>query len=184
MEHIKTRFVWYAWPIQGEITVLKTLHLQILAALSCAGLLGAAYYFEYALYLDPCPLCIMQRIGVLLVGLAFAAAAIHRPGRTGQMIYATAAMLAAVFGGAIAARHVWIQSLPPDLVPACGPGLAYMLDALPWQDLLSVLLRGNGNCAEQSWMFMGISMPQWVLVWFIGYFGLGGFLFWRARTAR
>lgn len=184
MEHKHAQFVWYAWPSQGGITVFKTLHLQILAALSCAGLLGAAYYFEYALYLDPCPLCIMQRVGVLLVGLAFAIAAIHRPGRIGQIIYACAAMLAAVFGGAIAGRHVWIQSLPPDQVPTCGPSLEYMFDALPWQDLIAVLLRGNGNCAEQSWMFMDISMPQWVLIWFVGYFVLAGFLLWRAKVSR
>lgn len=162
----------------------KTLHLQILAALSCAGLLGAAYYFEYFQYLDPCPLCIMQRIGVLLVGLGFAAAAIHRPGRTGQMAYALFGIFAGVFGAAIAGRHVWIQSLPADQVPTCGPSLEYMFDALPWSDLISVLLRGNGNCAEQSWMFLGISMPQWVMLWFVGYILLAGFIFWRAKVTR
>lgn len=162
----------------------KTLHLQILAALSCFGLLGAAYYFEYMLYLDPCPLCIMQRIGVLLVGLGFTAAALHRPGRTGQMAYAVYGMLAGIFGAAIAGRHVWIQSLPADQVPTCGPSLEYMFDALPWTDLISVLLRGNGNCAEQSWMFLGISMPQWVMLWFAGYTVLAGFIFWRAKVTR
>ncbi len=141
-----------------------------LGFLACAALLGAAYYFEYYMYLDPCPLCIMQRIAVFALALVFLVGAIHGPSRVLiQQVYTGFGILAAVFGAAIAGRHVWIQSLPPDQVPTCGPSLDYMVDTLPLAEVISVMLRGNGNCAEAVWSFMGLSMPQWTLVWFVGF---------------
>lgn len=145
-----------------------------LGFIACAALLGAAYYFEYYLYLDPCPLCIMQRIAVAALALVFLCGALHAPTRLlGQRLYTGAGILASCFGAAIAGRHVWIQSLPPDQVPTCGPSLEYMVDALPLADLIAVMLRGNGNCAEAVWSFAGMSMPQWTLIWFV-VFALSG----------
>ena len=154
--------------------------IYMLGFLMCAGLLGAAYYFEYAMYLDPCPLCIMQRIAVFALGVVFFLGAMHNPSYVLiQRIYTGAGVGAATFGSAIAGRHVWIQNLPADEVPTCGPSLEYMVDALPLAELIGVMLRGNGNCAEAVWSFFGLSMPQWTLIWFVAFVLGGVYLIWQ-----
>lgn len=139
----------------------------------CVALLAAAYYFQFAQNLEPCPLCIFQRVGVAAVGLVFLIAALHNPSGWGQRVYGLLALLAAGLGGAVAGRHVWLMSLPKDEVPACGPGLNYLLDNFPLSKVFDTVLRGSGECAEQSWAFLGLSMPAWVLVFFVA-FGLVG----------
>ena len=138
------------------------------AAACCALLLGFAMYSQDAWFLEPCPLCIFQRIGFAAMGMVALLAAIHGPQRTGQWIYTILFTSASAFGVAVAARHVWLQSLPADQVPECGPGLNYMLENFPLAEVLSTVLNGSGSCAEVSWSFMGLSMPWWTLIWYIG----------------
>ena len=149
--------------------LISTRQLFLLMFVACSGLLAAAYYFEYVMYLDPCPLCIMQRIAVLLLGLIGLSGSIFGIDALRERIHAGLLFLASCFGMAVAGRHVWIQNLPADQVPTCGPSLEYMVDTLPWEEVLTVMLRGNGNCADAQWSFIGLSMPQWVLVWFVGF---------------
>jgi len=156
-------------------------HLFLMVFLSCASLLGTAYYFEYALYLDPCPLCIMQRIAVLMVGLVGLSGFVFASTSIKQKVHGVLMGLSAVFGLMVAGRHVWIQSLPADQIPTCGPSLEYMVDTLPWAEVLSVMLRGNGNCADAQWSLLGLSMPMWVLLWFAGFLLLAAYTFWQAR---
>lgn len=136
--------------------------------LCCAALLGFAYYNQYVDYLDPCPLCIFQRVVFMAMGVIALLAFLHNPARTGQRIYAWLVVAGATLGSLIAGRHVWLQSLPPGEVPECGPGLNYMLDNFPITEVLSTVLRGSGSCAEVIWSFLGMSMPQWTLVWYVG----------------
>ncbi|HQU16473.1 MAG: disulfide bond formation protein B [Chromatiales bacterium 21-64-14] len=143
--------------------------------LACAALLGYAYYAQFHDHLDPCPLCIFERLGVLALGVAFLVAAIHGPGSAGSRVYAVAIAVVALTGAAVAARHVWIQHLPADQVPACGPGLNYLLETFPLTKTLRMVLTGSGDCARISWTFLGLSMPEWVLSWFAG-LGAAGFL--------
>ena len=144
--------------------------------LACTGLLAAAYYFEYALYMDPCPLCIMQRIAVFIVGIAGLLGFLLGHNQVARIATSVIMSLGALLGIGVAARHVWIQSLPADQVPTCGPSLEYMVDTLPWAEVLTVMLRGNGNCADAHWSLFGLSMPQWVLVWFVGFTVVGIYL--------
>jgi disulfide bond formation protein DsbB len=95
-------------------------------------------------------------------------AVIHNPGKTGLRIYAWLVALGAILGASIAGRHIWLQSLPADEVPECGPGLNYMLDNFPLTEVLASVLRGSGSCAEVIWSFMGMSMPMWTLFWYAG----------------
>ncbi|MGB5487015.1 MAG: disulfide bond formation protein B [Lysobacterales bacterium] len=134
----------------------------------CASLLGFAFYNQYVDYLDPCPLCIFQRVIFFDMGVIALLAAIHNPGRLGQQIYAWLLVASATVGAFIAGRHIWLQSLPADEVPECGPGLNYMLENFPLTEVLSTVLRGSGSCAEVIWSFMGMSMPQWTLIWYVG----------------
>jgi disulfide bond formation protein DsbB len=133
----------------------------------CAALLGFALYKQHVDYLDPCPLCVFQRVAFFFVGLVALLAAIHNPGRTGQLVYGFILEIGATIGAMIAGRHIWLQSLPPDQVPECGPGLNYMLENFPITEVLSTVLMGSGSCAEVIWSFLGLSMPKWTIIWFI-----------------
>ncbi|MXZ81863.1 MAG: disulfide bond formation protein B [Gammaproteobacteria bacterium] len=135
--------------------------------LCCAGLVGAALYYQHVDGLEPCPLCIFQRIAFILMGAVFLIALVHNPRRTGMSIYGALAAVIGVCGLAIAARHVWLQNAPEDRVPECGPGLDYMMEVLPFRQMLEKVLKGSGECAEVVWTFLGLSMPTWSLIWLI-----------------
>jgi len=151
-------------------------------AASCASLLGFALYNQYVDYLDPCPLCIFQRLAFLWIGVFALLALLQNPAQTGRRIYAWLIVTGAVFGAAVAGRHIWLQNLPPEQVPECGPGLNYMLETFPLTEVLASVLRGSGSCAEVKWTFIGMSMPMWTLAWYIG---LGLVVIWTAyRSVR
>ena len=133
----------------------------------CAALMGWALWLQYGLNLDPCPLCSLQRIAVTAIGIVFLVAAIHNPGRLGAGIYAGLTVIIGLFGAVTAMRHVWIQSLPKDEVPACGMGLNYMLETMPLADVLGKVFKGSGECAETGWLFLGLAIPAWTLVFYI-----------------
>jgi disulfide bond formation protein DsbB len=132
--------------------------------LACAGLLAYAYYAQYVLHLDPCPLCIFQRIGVFALAVMFLIAMLHDPVAWGRKVYAALLLLAAAATIAIAARHLYIQSLPPDAVPACGASLDFMLKVFSVSEVLVKVLTGSGECAKVTWRFVGLAMPAWVLI--------------------
>jgi disulfide bond formation protein DsbB len=140
----------------------------IFVVFCCASLMGFALYNQYVDYLDPCPLCVFQRLVFIWMGAFALLAVIHNPGKTGLRIYAWLVALGAILGASIAGRHIWLQSLPADEVPECGPGLNYMLDNFPLTEVLASVLRGSGSCAEVIWSFMGMSMPMWTMFWYTG----------------
>jgi protein dithiol:quinone oxidoreductase len=134
----------------------------------CAALLGYALYSQHALGLEPCPLCILQRIAVFATGLAFLGAALHRSaGRGAAIAWGSLIALVAALGAGIAARHVWITAQPPGTVAECGASLDYMLEMLPLQEVLAKVLTGSGECGTVDWRFLGLSMPAWVLAWLL-----------------
>jgi disulfide bond formation protein DsbB len=139
---------------------------HIAIVLCCAGLLGYALYTQYFQYLIPCALCMTQRFFYVLTALFGLLAAIHNPGKIGRRIYVGLMCSASAFGAAVAGRQVWLQHLPEDLVPACGPSLEYLLDTLPISEAFTTLMMGDGNCAEVVWTFLGLSMPNWSLICF------------------
>jgi disulfide bond formation protein DsbB len=134
---------------------------------ACAGLLGFAYYLEYFQHQEPCPLCMLQRIAFIDMMVVFGVAALHGPKRRGALVYSTLIFIMSAMGAAIAARHVWLQHLPADKVPACGPGLEYMLERFPLGDALKKIFAGSGECAEASWRFLGLSIAEWSLLWLV-----------------
>ena len=134
----------------------------------CAALLGYGYFLQYAQGLEPCPLCMVQRFFFYLVAGVCLAAAVHAPGRVGSIVYGALAALFAVGGAATAGRQVWLQHLPADKVPQCGPDLMYMLNNLPLSRTLEKLFYGSGECAKVDWTFLGLSIAEWSLLWFIG----------------
>ncbi|MCK0751759.1 disulfide bond formation protein B [Chromohalobacter japonicus] len=152
------------------ITRLAAMNVRrgcLLGLSMCVLMMGVALVLQYVYGLTPCPLCIGQRIAVLLAALVFAVGAVHNPaGRVGRGVYASLGALAAAMGVAVAARHVWLQSLPAESVPSCGPGLDYMMEVLPLWSVVSRVLSGSGECAEIHGLLLGMSIPQWTLVGF------------------
>jgi len=138
-----------------------------LGALVCAALIGWALWLQYGLGLDPCPLCIFQRVAVIATGIVFLIAAIHNPRGGWPAVYAFFTLVTAGIGAALAAWQVWIQAQPKGSVASCGMGLDYMLETLPLTDVIAKVLQGSGECAEQGWLFMGLAIPAWTFVFFI-----------------
>ena len=139
----------------------------------------AVFYFQNHLQLEPCYLCITQRVFVSMIVLVCAFAVWHNPDRRGQRIYAGLSTMLAFIGGYFSLKQLWLQSLPEDQVPACGVPVDYLFDVFSLSEAISHLLKGDGNCAEVQWQLLGLSMPGWVLVAFIGYAVLGIFQFIR-----
>lgn len=135
--------------------------------LACLSMLLVAGYFQFIEHLEPCPLCILQRLMVLIAGIIFLLGAIHNPVSVGRRVYSLLLLLAAGTGAAISGRHVWLQNLPEDQVPTCGPGLNFILENFPLNQAIDMVLRGSGECADVLWTFMGLSIPGWTLVAFI-----------------
>lgn len=146
-----------------------------LGAAACAGLMGYALYVQHVMGLVPCPLCVFQRIAVIALGLIFLAATVHGPRGWGARVYGVLALIAGGAGVGVAGWHVYLQGLPPDKVPACGPGLDYLLETFPLTQALQKVFAGSGECADIAWSFLGVSMPGWVLLWCLG-LGVGGLL--------
>jgi disulfide bond formation protein DsbB len=149
--------------------------------LACAGLLAFSLYLQYSEYQDPCPLCILQRVAFIALMLVFLAGALHGPQRTGARVYSTLLFTISIIGAGIATRHVWLQHLPKDKVPECGPGLEYMLKKFPLSDALEKVFRGSGECAEVGWTLLKLSIAEWSLAWFVLF---GAFAVYIALTAR
>ncbi len=147
--------------------------INIVGLLCCTGLMGFALYAQHVLLLDPCPLCVFQRVAVISIGIVFLIAALHNPSGWGSRFYAMLIALFAAGGVGVAAWHLRLQNLPPSEVPACGPGLNYMLENFPLGDALRMVFKGSGECADVVWSFLGLSMPAWVVI-SVGMVGIAG----------
>ncbi len=132
-----------------------------------AALMAYAFLEQYQMGVEPCPLCSFQRLAFVGMGLFFLIGAMHNPARSGRWVYAVLVTLCGIGGVGVSARHLYLQSLPASEVPACGPGLNYMLDAFPFSKVLDLVFTGSGECAEVNWRFLGLSMPAWTLLFFV-----------------
>ena len=136
----------------------------------CIGLLIFGLYLEHVHGLEACPLCIFQRIAYTAIIFIALIGAIHNPRNLLQNIYKLLMVISAITGAAIAGRQIWLQHLPPELVPECGPGLDYMFNVFPFGEALKMIFTGSGECAEVKWRFIGLSIAEWSLIMFIGIF--------------
>ena len=155
--------------------------LFVLGAVTCAALLAFGYYLQYGRGLEPCPLCLVQRGFVYAFGGTCIVAALHGPRRAGTLVYAVIAALFALGGAATAGRQVWLQHLPADKVPQCGPDLYFMMENFPLSRTLQTLISGTGECAVVDWTFLGLSIAEWSLGWFVALFALAAYLLIRGQ---
>lgn len=136
--------------------------------LAAFGALAFAFFLQYVVGLQPCSLCWFERYAMCAVGLVFLVGALQGPRAWGRWVYALGALLFAAIGIALASRHVWLQSLPADQVPACAPSLDVLVQMLPWRKVIAMVLRGDASCATIKASFIGLSLPAWTLVGFVG----------------
>ncbi len=141
--------------------------LYLAGAIVVAVMFAAALYLQYALRQEPCPLCMIQRVIFIAIGISFFIAALHNPKRIAARAYSGVIALLALSGVAVASRHIWIQHLPKDQVPACGPGLEFMLKNFPMADVWQELMHGSGECAEKGWTFLTLGIPEWSLLAYV-----------------
>lgn len=153
---------------------------NLIGFLVCCALIAYALYAQYVLFLDPCPLCIFQRFAIVGLGLVFLLAALHNPQTRGAKIYAVLLGLVALIGILVAARHIWIQSLPPGAVPSCGAGLSYMFDIMPVFDVIKKVFLGSGECQHIDTL-LGISWPWWTAMAMTGLGAWGTVTNWKGR---
>lgn len=155
--------------------------LFLLAFIGCVLMMAIALYLEHVVGLEPCPMCVVQRICVIAFGVVCLIAAIHGPARLGQRLYAVLALLFAVVGAITAGRQIWLQSVPADQLEACLPSLEFMMEALPMQDIVRLVFQGTADCAEVKWSLFGMSIPEWTLLGFVGMIGFCLFQLLRRR---
>jgi disulfide bond formation protein DsbB len=131
---------------------------------ACAALMAYALYAQHMLGLEPCPLCIFQRVAVISLGVLYLIATLHNPKVTGSRVYGVLLVLVALIGIGVSGRHVWIQAQPPGSVAACGADLNYLLEIMPVTAVVNKVLFGSGECGKIDWTFLGLSMPWWVMI--------------------
>jgi disulfide bond formation protein DsbB len=131
--------------------------LNLAGGVICFAMLAYALYAQFSLGLDPCPLCIFQRVTIFALGVVFLAAALQHPRGAGRYVYGALATIG------LAARHLYIQSQPPGSIASCGAPLGVMLKYSPLTEVVRKVLTGGGECSEVNWRFAGLAMPAWVL---------------------
>ncbi len=146
------------------MTITRLFYLALFIV--CASLLGFGLYLEHAQGIEPCPLCSFQRIAYIVITIIALIGAIHNPQNIMRVAYNILLFITALIGAGIAGRQTWLQHLPPELVPECGPGLEYMLEVFPFAEALKMILSGSGECAEVHWTFLSFSIAEWSLVCF------------------
>jgi disulfide bond formation protein DsbB len=173
-EPVRFITIWLSLIMPSSVSY-RTINLFIVLAV--AGLLATGYYMQFVMHLEPCMLCMSQRLCFMGLGLMALLALAHNPAGVGRKVYGLLGVLFAVGGGLLASRQLWLQSLPKDQVPACGPGLDYVLQTFPFLEAVEIMLRGDGNCAQVDWTFLGLSIAGWSWIWFVGFAGV---LVWQA----
>ncbi|MBS0375180.1 MAG: disulfide bond formation protein B [Proteobacteria bacterium] len=154
--------------------------INLLGALGCGAMMAFALYAQYVLHLQPCNMCVLQRIAVSALGVVFLLAALQHPGVVGARLYALLIAVAATAGLALAGRHVWMSLQPLGSLPSCGADFYAMLDMLPPAEVAARIWNGGAECQIVAWRFLGLSMQAWVLV---GVGLLGGAGVWANLTA-
>ena len=134
--------------------------------LACALLIGIALFMQEHEGLEPCPMCILQRYAFVAIGLVALVAAIHGPQGVALRVYGALVVLLAIAGGGVSARHSYLQHFPPKF-ESCGTDLDFLINTFPLSQALPKIFAGTGSCSKIDWRMLGLTIPEWALVWFL-----------------
>ena len=170
--------------MQRLLTHLATHPRQwlIVLTLVCAGMFSYGMYLQQVVGLDPCPMCIVQRYALILVGLIALLTALF-PQRLAHQIGLGALSVVALFGAFTAARQSWLQWFPPEIL-SCGRDLFGMIESFPLRRVIPMVFRGTGDCSKIDWTFLGLTIANWSFLVFCGMALLAMLLFWALRVRR
>ncbi|WP_348549126.1 disulfide bond formation protein B [Psychrobacter sp. KFRI-CH2-11] len=156
-------------------------NLQVfLVVMAVIGMSFALFFLQRYMGFTPCPLCIFQRIGLIVMGVfALMAALFHPKSMAVRLVLWLGSLVGIGWATVVAGRHVWLQHLPADQVPSCGPGLDYWLDTLPILQVFKEVFAGSGECAAIDWTFMGLSIPEQSLILFSLLLVVHALVLWR-----
>ena len=143
--------------------------LMLVGFIITASMFATAMYMQHVMYLDPCPLCIVTRVIVLILAVLFLIALVFNPSSWGRRIYGVLFTLASLAGVIVSSRHSWLQHFPPEITGSCGPGLNYWMDNLPTSEVIQNVFKGTAECSAVSWTLFGLSIPEWSLIVFLGF---------------
>ncbi|MGO2340264.1 MAG: disulfide bond formation protein B [Psychrobacter sp.] len=162
-----------------KLTTYRNLQV-FLVIMSIVGMSFALFFLQRYLGFSPCPLCIFQRIGLIIMGCFALMSALFNPkSKVIRLLLWLGSVAGIGWSTAVAARHVWLQHLPADQVPSCGPGLDYWLDTLPILQVFKEVFAGSGECALVDWTFIGLSIPEQSLILFSILLAVHGLILWR-----
>lgn len=137
--------------------------LSLIVAVAALGV-GGGLFFQHVLKLEPCPLCILQRVAIIGAGACAALGLLARGGR-GQLAAAVLATACALAGAGIAAWHSWILVYPPESM-SCGRPFEWFHKDFPLETWLPKLFAGHGDCLKVDWTFLGLAIPNLSLIAF------------------
>jgi len=161
----------------------RTLYFSITSL--CFGALAAALFFQYHDNLEPCILCVMQRIPFLLAGIITLIAGLQNSScRKLNYVYSFALLLLSLIGGLLATRQVWLQHLPISQRPLCAPSLDFIFSTFAPSEIVVLLFTGTGDCGDTTWQLFNLSMAVWSLLVFCGIFLLALYLIMQQRLQR
>ncbi|NOU24735.1 MAG: disulfide bond formation protein B [Methylotenera sp.] len=133
------------------------------------GLVGLALWIQTRYQLNPCPLCISQRMIFMGLGVLFLIAVFFKPASIVSKLFTLLQVLTALGGAGVAIRHWWLQAHRESVIADCGVGFDYMFENFPLKKALTLVFRGTGDCAAIDWTLLGLSIPQMALIAFIGF---------------
>lgn len=150
-------------------SLYKTRWPYVLIIVACVGLLAFAYYAQFVLELSPCPMCMLQRFGFMIMAVAALGLALHHPQDWKRWLYGVPFLGGAIWGIVTATQHVRLQNAPSDPMGGCGADWPTMMAFdFSWSEILTEAFTASGDCAQVSWTFLGLSMPAWTLIWYVG----------------
>lgn len=142
---------------------------MLLGFIITASMFATAMYMQHVMYLDPCPLCIVTRVIVLILAILFLTTLIVNPAAWGRRVMGVLFTLATLSGVIVSSRHSWLQHFPPEANEACGPGLNFWMDNLPASEVIQNVFKGTAECSAVSWTMFGLSIPEWSLIIFLAF---------------
>ena len=140
----------------------------LLGFVTSFGLVALAIGLQLHYNLEPCPLCIFQRIAFMALGVLFLIAALHNAQGAWRKVYGGLQLIAVAAGIGIALRHIWIQNHADEVMAECGAGVGYLFEHFPLRKFLQLVFKGTGECSAIDWTLLGLTIPELSLAAFVG----------------
>lgn len=144
---------------------------------ACFATVILALVIQTKYNLEPCPLCITQRMFFMGLGVLFLIAAFIPPANIFKKILMGLQVLTALGGAGWAVRHWYLQANKESMVADCGVGFDYMFENFPLNKMFTLIFKGTGDCAAIDWTFLGLTLPQLALISFVAFGAYAVYLF-------